>query len=196
VVSLLYNYWLLLRLIYTHYIHSVVVQDFVSGRVCCVNQYNYESRKRRVVMRLVHATDKSWYTVLYHHTINESRLSDTRCLIQDVVSPHCGDKRMARRCTRRSLPNYFDMTSYHWNVKMKIKDIPITYIVWWYKTLYQVESVVWTSITTSLESDEPEIFPLGASLETNRNLSLGCVRFFRLALLPVLHPLFFTPWIK
>jgi hypothetical protein len=30
--------------IYTHYIHSVVVQDFVSGRVCCVNQYHYESR--------------------------------------------------------------------------------------------------------------------------------------------------------
>ena len=31
-----------------------------------------------------------------------------------------------------------------------------------------------------------------ASLET-RNLSLGCVRFFRLALLPVLDPLFLTP---
>ena len=29
--------------IYTHFIHSVVVQDFVSGRVCCVNQYHYES---------------------------------------------------------------------------------------------------------------------------------------------------------
>ena len=28
----------------THYIRSVVVQDFVSGRVCCVNQYHYESR--------------------------------------------------------------------------------------------------------------------------------------------------------
>jgi hypothetical protein len=28
--------------IYTHYIHCVVVQDFVSGRVCCVNQYHYE----------------------------------------------------------------------------------------------------------------------------------------------------------
>jgi hypothetical protein len=41
----------------------------------------------------------------------------TRCLIQDVVSPHCGDKRMAQHCTRRSLPNYFDMTSYHWNVR-------------------------------------------------------------------------------
>ena len=49
--------------------------------------------------------------------INESRLSDTSCLIQDVVSPHCGDKRMARSCTRRSLPNYFVMTSYHWTVR-------------------------------------------------------------------------------
>jgi hypothetical protein len=44
-------------LINTHYIHSVVVQNFVSGRVCCVNQYHYKSR--RVVMRLVHATDKT-----------------------------------------------------------------------------------------------------------------------------------------
>jgi hypothetical protein len=26
------------------------------------------------------------------------------------------------------------------------------YIVWWYKTLYQVESVVWTSITTSCDA--------------------------------------------
>ena len=54
--------------IYTHYIHSVVVQDFVSGRVCCVNQ--------RVVMRLVHATDKTWYTVLYHHTMYVISLSN------------------------------------------------------------------------------------------------------------------------
>jgi len=30
----------------------------------------------------------------------------------------------------------------------------ITYIVCWYKTLYQVESVVWTSITTSRDSDK------------------------------------------
>jgi hypothetical protein len=42
--------------------------------------------------------------------------SKVACLIQDV-SPHCGDKRMAQFCTRRSLPNYFDMTSYHWNVR-------------------------------------------------------------------------------
>jgi hypothetical protein len=45
----------------------------------------------------------------------ESTLPDTRCLIQDVVSPHCGDKSMARYCTRSSPSNYFIMTSYHWN---------------------------------------------------------------------------------
>jgi hypothetical protein len=60
--------------IHTHYIHSVVVQDFVSGRVCCVNQYHYESR--RVVMQFVHATDKTWYTVLYHHTMYVISLSN------------------------------------------------------------------------------------------------------------------------
>jgi hypothetical protein len=46
----------LINMIYkmhTHYIHSVVVQDFVSGRACCVKQYHYELRKRRVVMRFV-----------------------------------------------------------------------------------------------------------------------------------------------
>jgi hypothetical protein len=39
-----YDCWLIIRLIYTYYIHSVVVQDFVSGRVCRVNQYHYQSR--------------------------------------------------------------------------------------------------------------------------------------------------------
>ena len=60
----------------SHYIHSVVVQDFVSGRACCVNKYHYESRKRRVVMRLVHATSKTWYKVLYQHTIYVIGLSN------------------------------------------------------------------------------------------------------------------------
>jgi hypothetical protein len=32
--------------------------------------------------------------------------------------------------------------------------IPITYTVCWYTTLYQVEPVVWVSITTSRDSDE------------------------------------------
>ena len=63
-------------LIYTHYIYSVVVQDYVSGRACCVNQYHYESRYRRVVMRLVHATGKTWYIVLYQHTIYVISLSN------------------------------------------------------------------------------------------------------------------------
>jgi hypothetical protein len=53
--------------------------------------------------------------------IKESSLSNTRCLIQDVLSPHCGDKRMARRCTRRSLPNYSLS-----NVSIKTNFQPIT----------------------------------------------------------------------
>jgi hypothetical protein len=60
----------------THYIHSVLVQDFVLGQACCVNQYHYESRKRRVVMGLVHATGKTWYKVLYQHTMYVIRLSN------------------------------------------------------------------------------------------------------------------------
>ena len=51
----------------------------------------------------------------------ESSLSDTRFLIQDVVLPHFGDKRMALRCTRSSLPNYFVLTSNHWNAGQKIE---------------------------------------------------------------------------
>ena len=63
---------------------------------------------------------------MFSFEINESRLSDTKCLIQNVVSPHCGDKRMAQRCTRRSLPNYLVMTSYHWNVR----EITVTWHRW------------------------------------------------------------------
>jgi hypothetical protein len=77
-----------------------------------------------MIVRLEHCiSDSTWigssYLTLctFSFEIKESSLSDTRCLIQDVVSSHCGDKRMARRCTRRSLPNYFDMTSYHWNAR-------------------------------------------------------------------------------
>ena len=46
----------LISVINTHYIHSVLVQDFVSGRACCMKQYHYESLKRRVVMLLVHTS--------------------------------------------------------------------------------------------------------------------------------------------
>ena len=63
--------------IYTNYIYSLLVQDVVSCRACCVNQYHYESRKRRVVMRLVHATGKTWYKVLYQHTIFVISLSNS-----------------------------------------------------------------------------------------------------------------------
>ena len=53
-----------------------MVQYIVSGRACCVNQYHYESRKRRVVMRFVHTTGKTWYKVLYHHTMYVISLSN------------------------------------------------------------------------------------------------------------------------
>ena len=53
-----------------------MVQDFVSCRACCVNQYHYESLLRRVVMRLVHSTGKTWYKVLYQHTMYVIRLSN------------------------------------------------------------------------------------------------------------------------
>jgi len=43
-------------------------------------------------------------------------LKKVACLIQDIVSPHCGDKRMARHGTRSSLLNYFVMTSCHWEM--------------------------------------------------------------------------------
>ena len=35
--------------------------------------------------------------------------------MQDVVSPHCGDRRMARRWIILSLRNYFVMMLHHWN---------------------------------------------------------------------------------
>jgi hypothetical protein len=88
-------------LINTHYIHSLVVQDFVSGWVCCVNQYHYESLLRRVVMRLVHATDKTWYTVLYHHTMYVINLSN--------ISIKRNFKQIARvelKCVQYSEENY------------------------------------------------------------------------------------------
>ena len=47
----------------------MVVQDFVSGRACCVNQYHYESLS-------VHATDKTWYKILYQHTMYVISLSN------------------------------------------------------------------------------------------------------------------------
>jgi len=70
---------------------------------------------------LIYRTDNSYYLTLctFSFEINESRLSDTRCLIQDVVSPHCGDKRMVRHCTRRSLDEllWHDVIPLEWETK-------------------------------------------------------------------------------
>ena len=119
------------------------------------------------------------------------KLAKVTCLIQDVVSPHCGDKRMARCCMWFSLPNYFVMThdvisleceTQHSNVTLaklmwrhaqnivslrvlykfnstnviclkfvfiEMLDKLNTYTVCWYKTFYQVMSVVWTNRITT-----------------------------------------------
>ena len=53
--------------------------------------------------------------VVLHFVRFPLNLKKVACLIQDVVSPHCGDKRMARCCTGSSLLNYFFIRSYHWN---------------------------------------------------------------------------------
>ena len=91
--------------------------------------------------------NESFYLILctFSVEINESRLSDTRCVIQDVASPHCGDKRMARRCTKRSLPNYFDMTSYHWNVRQNT----VTWH-WWMSGQNNVTSCTKCSLPESI----------------------------------------------
>ena len=90
-----------------------------------------------------------FYLTLHVYTfsfeINESRLSDTRCLIQDVVSPHRGDKRMVRCCTRRSLSNYFYMTSYHWNVRQNT----VTWR-WWMNGKNNVTSYTKRSLPQSI----------------------------------------------
>jgi hypothetical protein len=47
----------------------VVVQDYVSGQACCVNQYHYKSQ-------LIHTTGKTWYIVLCQHTMYVISLSN------------------------------------------------------------------------------------------------------------------------
>jgi hypothetical protein len=61
-------------LINIHYIHSVLVQDFVSGRACCVNQYHYESLSRRVVMQFGEWT-----------ATNNNMTSCTKCSIHQSI---------------------------------------------------------------------------------------------------------------
>ena len=132
-------------LIHTHYIHNVVVHYFVSGRVCCVKQYHYESRKRRIVMRLVHVTGKNWYKVLYKHTMYVISLFN--------ISIKTNFKQITRVEIR--LTNVYNTLSSHWRVLTHIPMIwrhdkivrqrrsratsRLSFIttVWWYNILYQ-----------------------------------------------------------
>jgi hypothetical protein len=60
----------------THYIHSVVVQDFVSGRVCNVNQYHYgcdavSSRNRQ---DLIHSLVPPHYVCIRSKTAQQNSM--------------------------------------------------------------------------------------------------------------------------
>ena len=46
-----------------------MVQNYVAGQACCVNQYHYESQ-------LIHTTGKTWYIVLCQHTMYVISLSN------------------------------------------------------------------------------------------------------------------------
>jgi hypothetical protein len=72
-----------------------VVQDCVSGLVCCVNWPHHNSSLSRLVVILVHTTDSTWYKVLYHHTMYvmgiyltfctfSFEFKEVACLIQGV----------------------------------------------------------------------------------------------------------------
>ena len=69
------------------------------------------------VLHLIFRRNNIYYLTLWTFSfeIKASSLSDTSCLLQYVVSPHCDDKGMSRCCTIYFLPNYFVMTSYQWN---------------------------------------------------------------------------------
>jgi hypothetical protein len=70
-------------------------------------------------------------------------LKKVACLIQDAVSPHCGDKRMAQHCTRHSLPNY--MSWCHIMSSLLCEPVSLRVVMQlvhtigkiWYKVLYQ-----------------------------------------------------------
>jgi hypothetical protein len=51
------------------------------------------------------------------------KLSFERCLTQDVVSPHCGDKRMVRHCMGYSLPNYFVISLVCWEKHFNVSNV-------------------------------------------------------------------------
>ena len=60
---------------YTH-IYFIDNIPTVTGQACCVNQYHYESREQRIVMRRVNASGKTSYKVLYQYTMDVISMSE------------------------------------------------------------------------------------------------------------------------
>ena len=109
--------------------------------------------------KLLHVTDKFYYIMLYPGRLvmsrirtynvigNRHRFRPRHPLFRIELLPKWCFPLTKNGENQTNIPNIME-------IMVIRKYIPITYIVWWYKTLYQVEYVVWTSITTSRESDE------------------------------------------
>ena len=61
----------------------MLTQDFASGQVCWVNQDHYESRYRRVVMRLAYATDRRDLIAVLYQQYNSIVYYNS--MTQDVI---------------------------------------------------------------------------------------------------------------
>jgi hypothetical protein len=87
-----------------------------------------------LVHKITQLQDNWYYLTLckLSFEIQESSLSDITCLIQYVVSPHRGEKRMSRCCMRCPLSDFFFRTSWYWNagndVQRKQKKVQCTFI--------------------------------------------------------------------
>ena len=135
-------------MINTHYIHSVLVPDFSSGRVCCVNQYHYESRKRRVVMRLVHTTGNTSNTVVYQHTMYNKSWSNIsiKMNFKQITKAELQFVQYLEGCYISCLPSHSnDMTSWQSNsaenVSCNVAPFSYHHRVWWYNILHHIPCI-------------------------------------------------------
>ena len=71
-------------------------------------------------------------------------LSDTTCLIQDVVSTPCGDTRMARRCTGDSMTSQYGMLGNP--SKQKQRHLKHRLILYFFFANIQIFSVFYSNI--------------------------------------------------
>jgi hypothetical protein len=136
---------LLISTVYVPLWHIICKFIFISVCSLCIRRFLSRKNKCPVCNEVTKyrkiSLDKISYLTLCRFSFEINKVA---CLIQDVVhlSPHCGDERMVRLWTRRSLPNYFVMTLYHWNVRENT-------VTWhrWMNGKYKVTSCIKCSLT-------------------------------------------------